>query len=113
MHTLTFEEVCSQPQCLLDDAKCGEPALVVAEGQPVFMAVPMGLGLAAREVRLELAVGMFCREQISVDIAARIAGLTINDMIDELHKRQVEVAAYGEDPVDESSKYLRLPPRRG
>lgn len=113
MHTLTYEEISLHPQSLLADAKRGEPALVVENGQPVFMTVPMGQGLEAREVRLELAVGLFDREQISIGIAARIAGISISEMVDELGKRQIAVIRYSEDELQEELKYVRTLTGRG
>lgn len=113
MHTLTTEQMRTQPQSLLADAKRGEPALVVENGQPILMTVPMGQGLEAREVRLELAVGLFDREQVSIGIAARIAGLSISEMIDELGKRRIPVVRYGEDEFEEEMKYVRTLAGRG
>lgn len=113
MHTLTTDQMRTQPQSLLSDAKRGEPALVVENGQPILMTVPMGQGLEAREVRLELALGLFDREQISIGIAARIAGLTISEMIDELGKRQIPVVRYSEDELQEEMKYVRTLTGRG
>lgn len=113
MHTLTSEQMRTQPQSLLADAKRGEPALIIENGQPVFMTIPMGQGLDAREVRLELAVGLFDREQVSIGIAARIAGLSISDMIDEMGRRQIPVVRYGEGELQEEMKYVRSLAGRG
>jgi predicted HTH domain antitoxin len=113
MHTLTTEQIRSQPQSLLADAKRGEPALVVENGQPVFMTVPLGEGLEAREVRLELAVSLFDREQVSIGIAARIAGLSVSDMIDELGRRRIPVVRYGEDELQAEIAYVRTLAGRG
>jgi predicted HTH domain antitoxin len=91
MHTLTAEDVARQPQRLLDDAARGEPSLVTQAGQPVLLAVPLGAGLDTREVRLELAARLYDREQISLGMAARIAGLSYSEMIDELGRRGIAV----------------------
>lgn len=107
MHTLTDNEVSRQPQQLLADAMRGEPSLVTHDGQPLFMTIPMGVGLEAREVRLELAVTLFDRDQISVGVAARIAGVSISDMIDELGRRKIPVARYDDDEFAEELDYVR------
>lgn len=108
MHTLTTDEMNPQPQQLLDGALRGETVLVTRGGEPVFMAVPLGKGLVSRLVRLELAAALFDSEQISLGLAARIAGLGHSDMIDELGRRgiatirlapgdlQRELAAFGD-----------------
>jgi predicted HTH domain antitoxin len=91
MHTLTTEELARQPQQLLDDAQRGEAALVTRDGEPVLLAVPMGKGLESQTVRLELAAALYDREQISLGLAARIAGLSYSEMIDELGQRAIPV----------------------
>lgn len=91
MHTMTAEDVARQPQLLLDDAARGEPSLVTRAGEPVLMAVPLGAGLDTHEVRLELAAQLYDREQISLGVAARIAGLSYSDMTDELGRRGIAV----------------------
>lgn len=107
MHTLTADEFSLQPQQLLANAACGEPSLVMMQdGQPLFMAVPMGAGLEAREVRLELAVTLFDLDQISVGVAARIAGVSISDLIDELGKRKIPVVRYGEEEFAAELDYV-------
>lgn len=113
MHTLTTEEMRDQLQHLLADAKRGEPALIVENGEPLFMTVPMGQGLDAREVLLELAAGLFDREQVSIGIAARIAGLSISEMIDELGKREIPVIRYSAEEFEEEMKYVRTLADRG
>ena len=91
MHTLTTEDVARQPQRLLEDAARGEPSLVTRAGEPVLLVVPLGAGLDTREVRLELAARLYDREQISLGVAARIAGLSYSEMIDELGRRDIAV----------------------
>ena len=87
MHTLTTDELTRQPQQLIDDAQRGEPALVLRNGEPVFMSVPLGKGMASEAVRLEFAVNLYANAQISLGVAARIAGLAYSEMVDELGRR--------------------------
>ncbi|MFO1217167.1 MAG: UPF0175 family protein [Burkholderiaceae bacterium] len=108
MHTLTAEQLSQHPQVLLDDAQRGELALVTRDGKPVLLAVPMGQGIASQPVRIELAAALFDHEQCSLGMAARIAGLSYSEMIDELGRRDIavirlqpgelerELAAFGE-----------------
>ena len=60
-------------------------------GQPVMLAVPLVGGLASREVRLELAAHLYDQEQISLGVAARIAGLAYSEMVDALGRRDMAV----------------------
>lgn len=89
MHTLTAEDFSHQPQRLLDDAARGQPSLVTRAGQPVLLAVPLGVGVDTSEVRLELAARLYDSQQISLGVAARIAGLSYSEMIDALGARGI------------------------
>lgn len=89
MQTLTVEDLARQPQRLLDDAARGQASLVTRAGEPVLLAVPLGAGLDTREVRLELAARLYDGEQISLGVAARIAGLSCSEMIDALGARGI------------------------
>lgn len=89
MHTLSPDDLARQPQQLLDDAARGQASLVVRDGEPLVLVIPMGEGLDAAEVRLELAAHLYDRSQISLGLAARLAGLTYVDMLDELGRRGI------------------------
>lgn len=91
MRTLTADELNRQPQLLMAEAEQGQPSLVTRDGEPVLLAVPLGKGIESRSVRIELAARLFDREQISLGLAARIAGLSYSEMIDELGLREISV----------------------
>lgn len=91
MRTLTADELNRQPQLLMTEAEQGQPSLVTRDGEPVLLAVPLGKGIESRSVRIELAARLFDREQISLGLAARIAGLSYSEMIDELGLREISV----------------------
>ena len=71
------------------------------------MAVPTGASLDSPGVRLELAVFLFDREQVSIGVASRIAGLSISETIDELGQRRIPVARYSGDEFANEMKYVR------
>ena len=48
-------------------------------------------GLDSQPVLMELAATLFDREQISLGLAARIAGLSYSEMVDELGRRDIPV----------------------
>ena len=89
MHTLTTDELQRRPGQLLEDADRGELAVVTRDGEPVLLAVPLGKGLDQPGMRLELAVRLFDHEQIGIGVAARIAGLPLAAMMDELGRRHI------------------------
>ena len=87
----TADDLNLQPQRLLDNAQRGESAIVTAGGEPVMLAMPLDRGIDARGLLLELAATLFDREKISLGLAARIAGLSCSEMIDELGRREIAV----------------------
>ena len=107
MGSISVKQFLEHPDRLLSEAQGGEIAVVTQDGEPVFMAVPMGAGLDPKKVRLEIAVSLFDREQISVGVASRIAGLSISEMIDELGRRRIPVVRYSEEEFAEEMKYVR------
>lgn len=113
MHTLTLDEVTRQPGHLLDDLGHGKPALVTRDDKPLFMAVPLGKGLNSTDVRLELAIQLFDSEQVSLGTAARIAGLSISEMIDALGSRKIPVARYEPGELEQELDYVRSLADRG
>lgn len=91
MHTLTTEELERQPQRFIDAARRGEPAIVTVAGEPIMMALPLGKGVDARAMLTELAAALFDGQQISLGLAAQMAGLSYSEMVDELGRREITV----------------------
>jgi predicted HTH domain antitoxin len=107
MGSISVEKFLESPGRLLSEAQGGEIVLVTQDGEPVFMAVPMGASLDARRVRLEVAVSLFDREQVSIGVASDIAGLAISEMIDELGRRRIPVVRYSKEEFAEELKHVR------
>jgi predicted HTH domain antitoxin len=91
MGLISIEQFLEHPGQVLADARAGSIALVEQDGEPVLMVVPMGATLDNAAIRLELAVSLFDRGQIGIGVAARIAGLAISELIDELGRRRIPV----------------------
>lgn len=90
MHTLTDEDLQRAPQQLLAGARRGQITVVTTDGRPMMMAVPLADGAPMRTALVELAAALFDREEISLGTAARIAGLSYSEMIDELGRREID-----------------------
>ena len=90
MHTLTDEDLQRAPQQLLADARRGQITLVTTDGRPMVLAVPLADGAPMRSALVELAAALFDREEISLGMAARIAGMGYSEMIDELGQRGID-----------------------
>ncbi len=107
MQTLTAEEVNAQPQRLLDDARKGQADIVLVEGEPMMLTVPLGTDAGAPRALLELAVALYESDQISLGRAAEVAGLPYSQMIDELGRRGIPVVRYSVEDLDRELEHVR------
>ena len=91
MGSISVQQFLDHPDKVLADAQGGSIALVTQDGEPVLLAVPVGKGSESPAAKLELAVALFDREQVSLGLAAQIAGLSYGEMVDELGRRGIAV----------------------
>lgn len=105
MHTLTDEELKREPSQLLDDAQRGQITVVTAAGRPVMMAVPLEDGAPMRSALVDLAAALYDRDEITLGTAARIAGLSYSEMIDELGRRGIATVRYTPDELERELAY--------
>lgn len=107
MSTLTAEEVNAHPQRLLDDARQGQADVVTVDGEPAMLTLPLGPASGDDVERLNLAISLYERDQISLGLAAKVAGLPYSRMIDELGQRQIPVVRYSVEDLDRELAYVR------
>ena len=107
MHTLTADEVNSQPGRLLADAQRGQSDIVTVGGEPVMLTLPLGVAAGSAAERLELGVTLYERDLLSLGLAAKVAGLGYSQMIDELARRKIAVVRYSTTDMDEELDYVR------
>ena len=89
MSTFTADELRLHPDRLLDDARLGRSNIVTVDGQPMMLTLPLGQGAGSSAERLELAAALYDRDQLSLGLAAKVAGLGYSQMIDELGRRGI------------------------
>lgn len=106
MQTLTDEEFKLSPHSLLDEAHRGQATLVTVDGQAVMMAVPLEHGEPSHKALVDLAARLFDLDEISLGRAARIAGLSHSEMIDELGRRNIDVVRYSVDDLKRELAYV-------
>ena len=90
MLTLTDEDLQRAPQQLLADARRGKLTVITTDGRPMMLAVPLADGAPMRSALVDMAAALFDREEISLGTAARIAGMSYSEMIDELGRRGID-----------------------
>ncbi len=89
MHTLTDDELRREPQTLLDDARRGQVTVITISGQPLVMTLPLAEGRALGDVLIDVAAQLYDQERVSLQRAARIAGLSYSEAIDEFGRRGI------------------------
>lgn len=89
MHTVTDQDLQDAPRRLLADAQRGEVTVVTVDNRPVMMALPLDDGVPLHTALVDLAAHLYDRDLISLERAARIAGLSYSEMIDALGQRGV------------------------
>ena len=107
MSTLTSEELERQPERLLDDARRGTSDVVTVQGEPVMLTLPLGQTAGSSAERLAMAVSLYERDVLSLGLAAKVAGLSYSQMIDELGRRQIPVVRYSVEDLDRELAYVR------
>jgi predicted HTH domain antitoxin len=100
MRSISVTQFLEHPDRLLADTRSGAVALVTQDGEPVFIALPLGKGAGSSGAKLELAAALFDREQVSLGLAAQIAGLPYSEMVDELGRRGIAVIRLGPGELD-------------
>jgi predicted HTH domain antitoxin len=100
MHTLTAEEISLQPQRFLADTRRGEVTVVTDGGQAVMLAVPLEHGPSVHTTLIELAAQLYDKELISLERAARIAGLSYSETIDEFGRRGIATIRLTPDELE-------------
>lgn len=107
MSTLTSEELELQPARLLEDARRGTSDVVTVRGEPVMLTLPLGQAAGSSAERLALAASLYERDVLSLGLAAKVAGLSHSQMIDELGRRQIPVVRYSVEDLDRELDYVR------
>lgn len=89
MSTVTADELRQHPEGLLADACQGRSNIVTVDGAPMMLTLPLGPSAGSSAERLELAAALYDRDQLSLGLAAKVAGLGYSQMIDELGRRGI------------------------
>ncbi|WP_439535222.1 UPF0175 family protein [Methyloversatilis sp.] len=83
-------------------AEEGRLSVVTSKGEPVFVAVPMHAGVLPEEVVTALAMRLFDEERVSLGMAARMAGLSVGEMMEVLGRHGIAVIRTGTDELQRS-----------
>lgn len=100
MHTFTVRDLREHTGDLIRGAENGELSVVTKHGTPVFVAVPFDETLLREGVSVALAIKLFDEERISLGRAAKLAGLSVSEMIDTLGRHGIAVIRTSEDELE-------------
>lgn len=89
MHTIAIEELAREPQRLLDHARLGEVAVLTDGGTAVMLTVPLRGAAPIRAMLIDVAAQLYDSELVSLGRAARIAGLSYSETMDEFGRRGI------------------------
>ena len=91
MHTFTVRDLREHTGELIRSAENGELSVITKHGTPVFVAVPIDETLLREGVGMALAIKLFDEERISLGRAAKLASLSVSEMIDMLGRHGIAV----------------------
>lgn len=100
MHTFTVRDLREHTGDLIRSAENGELSIVTKHGTPVFVAVPFDEALLREGVSVALAIKLFDEERISLSRAARLARLSVSEMIDMLGQHGIPVIRTTEEDLE-------------
>jgi antitoxin (DNA-binding transcriptional repressor) of toxin-antitoxin stability system len=104
MDTFTVRDLREHTGALISDAEKGKLSLITKHGRPVFLAVPFSQDLVNFGLPLVLAIRLYQDDTITLEKAAKVAGVSIEDFIDKLGKLGIPVVRYSADELDQELK---------
>jgi prevent-host-death family protein len=104
MDTFTVRDLREHTGSLIHEAEAGKLSLITKHGRPVFLAVPFTSDLVEFGLRTSLAIKLFKEDAITLEKAAKIAGVHLEIFIERLGQLGIPAVDY---PVHELSKELK------
>ena len=104
MQTFTIRDLRDRTGERVRDAEAGKLSVVTKDGQPVFVAVPFDETLLREGVNVALAIKRFDEDVLSLGQAARMAGLSLAEFMEECSAREVPVVRYSPEALERELK---------
>ena len=106
MDTFTVRDLRQHTGTLIHDAEEGKLSLITKHGRPVFLAVPFTPDLLDFGLHTALAIKLFQDETVSLEKAAKIAGLNMESFIEKLGQLGIPTVNYSADELDQELKHF-------
>lgn len=106
MDTFTVRDLREHTGSLIHDAEEGHLSLITKHGRPVFLAVPFTEDLLSFGLRTNLAMKLFKDGIVTLEKAAKIAGLNVEVFIEKLGQLGIPAVNYSKTELDQELKNL-------
>ena len=107
MNTFTVRDLRERTGELVRNAEAGHLSLVAKYGRPLFLAVPLDEHLLESGVKVALACRLFAEKVISFGKATRLAGLSPQDLTEQLGAMGIPAVDYEVAELDDELGHLR------
>jgi predicted HTH domain antitoxin len=100
METFSVRDLRERTDDLVRQAEAGHISLVAKQGHPLFVTVPLDDHLLEHGVAVALACRLFAEKAISLNKAARLAGLPVEAFVQQLGTLGVPTVDYPREEID-------------
>lgn len=100
METFSVRDLRERTGELVRQAEGGHLSLVAKHGHPLFVAVPLDEHLLTHGVGVALACRLFADKVVSLNKAARVAGLSVEAFIERLGAMGIPTVDYPSDEIE-------------
>jgi len=107
MDTFTVRDLRERTGDLIRDAESGELSVITKHGRPVFVALPFDETLIKSGVLLSLAIKLYRDEIVSLERAAKLTGMSVAQLAEELAKQNIPVVQYSADELNNELNILK------
>ena len=104
MDTFTVRDLRERTGTLIHDAEKGKLSLITKHGRPVFLAVPFTQDLLDFGLRPAIAIKLYKEETLSLEKAAKFAGVTIETFIEKLGQLGIPTVSYSAGEIEKEIK---------
>ena len=102
MKTFTARSLKKKAHKLVRRAQDGRLSVVMNNGSPAVIAVPLDAGVLREDTVTALAMHLFDEERVSLGKAARMAKLSVGEMTDTLGRHGIAVIRTDADELQRS-----------
>lgn len=101
LHWMTADDLQSQGAALLRDVEDGHPTVITSRGEPKAVVVPFDERLLEIGLSKTLSLHLFAAGEVTLEQAARVAGLSLDEMLDLLGEANVAAVSYPPSELDD------------